>query len=152
MTHKEAALGCLGEFSLFNPHSSPAREVGSQMGIRYGLTCPGPELECPGVPAGLRWVGASAYQEPECSQRSIPELQHRGIHHWTPNRCGPGGHREKAVAVGAQVAGCTLPSPHVPCRGAGSDRPTGSPGSSCAACPHPFFRKMCDSCPHPVVE
>lgn len=90
MTHEEAALGCLGEFALFNPHSSPAREVGSQMGIRYGLTCPGPELECPGVPAGLRWVGASAYQEPECSQRSIPELQHRGIHHWTPNRCGPG--------------------------------------------------------------
>lgn len=94
MTHEEAALGCLGEFALFNPHSSPAQEVGSQMGIRYGLTCPGPELECPGVPAGLRWVGASAYQEPECSQRSIPELQHRGIHHWTPNRCGPGPQRE----------------------------------------------------------
>ena len=48
-------------------------------------------------------MGASAYQEPECSQGFSPELQHRGIHHWTPNGCGPEGHREKAVAVGAQV-------------------------------------------------
>ena len=97
-------------------------------------------------------MGASAYQEPECSQGFSPELQHRGIHHWTPNGCGPEGHREKAVAVGAQVAGCTLLSPHDLCRGTGSDMPTGGPGSSCAACPHPFFRKMYDSFPHPVVE
>lgn len=120
------------------------------MGIRYGLTCPGPELAYPGVPSDLRWVGASAYQEPECSQGSSPELQHRGVRHWTPDRCSLEGHRQEAV--GAQVAGCTLLSPHVPCSGTGSDMPSGGPGSSSAACPHPFFRRCYDSCPRPLVE
>lgn len=148
---KKQPLAVWGNSLLLNPSQQPCPGGGITDGDQIWINMLRARTGMSRGPSGLRWVGASAYQEPEVASGPSQSCS-TGASITGPQTGAAQGATERRLRLWVhRWLGAPCRRPCSVQRGRLRQAYWGA-GSSCAACPHPFFRKMCDSCPHPVVE